>query len=152
MKNKFSSHSQCQKKKETGKGKAKETNATERFEIGKQKFSSMKITLSKFQSILEESSDIDNSESDSDIDSEVSESDDEIQHDVSAGDVQIGHENYGVASAVPSDTHASQTLPTGTTAWCTNNTPPVVEDFTGTPGMTVPIKDTPVGFLQLFVT
>ena len=90
----------------------------------KQKFSSMKITPLKFQSILEEFSDIDDAESDSDIDSEVSESNYEIQHDVSAGDVQIGHENDGVASAVPSDTRASQTLPTGTTAWCTDTTPP----------------------------
>ena len=90
-----------QKKKETGKGKAKETNATEKLEIVKQKFSSMKITPSKTQSILEKFSDIDDAESDSDIDSEVSESDDEIQHDVSAGDVQIGHENDGVTSAVP---------------------------------------------------
>ena len=37
------------KKKETVKGIAKETNAIEKLEIVKQKFSSMKITPSKFQ-------------------------------------------------------------------------------------------------------
>ena len=72
-----------------------------------------------------------------------------------------------VASTVPSDPRASQTMHTGATAWCTDNTsgnrpdnipwctdntPPLVHDFTGTPGLTVSIPDTPLGFLQLFLT
>ena len=74
------------KEKNIVKPKQKVTNAVEKVKIVQQKFSSMKVTPSKFQNILDEFSDLDDPESDSDIDSELSESD-EVQHDVSAGDV-----------------------------------------------------------------
>ena len=92
------------------KPKQKVTNAAEKVKIVQQKFSSMKVTPSKFQNILDEFSDLDDPVSDSDIDSELSESDDEVKHDVGAGDVEIGDENDGVASDVPSDPRASKKL------------------------------------------
>ncbi|XP_069156457.1 piggyBac transposable element-derived protein 4-like [Procambarus clarkii] len=36
--------------------------------------------------------------------------------------------------------------------WCSDNTAPFVDNFTGTPGLTVPVPTTVLGFIQLFLT
>ncbi|XP_069189271.1 piggyBac transposable element-derived protein 4-like [Procambarus clarkii] len=35
--------------------------------------------------------------------------------------------------------------------WCSDNTEPFVDNFTGTPGLTVPVPSTVLGFIQLFL-
>lgn len=36
--------------------------------------------------------------------------------------------------------------------WCTNNKPPIINDFTGEYGIKVPIPDTPFDYIKLFIT
>nr|XP_045613880.1 piggyBac transposable element-derived protein 5-like [Procambarus clarkii] len=138
--------------------KATKTTKELKLSMLYKKFSRVRLTRTKIPGMLDELFDID-----ADVEGEERESDfnsDNLDTET-ADDGESTSEESSEESEEDDDPRPQPPIrkragrlqqPDPEDAWCTDNTPPSVDTFTGTPGLTVPLPTTAIQFIQLFLT
>ncbi|XP_069172816.1 piggyBac transposable element-derived protein 4-like [Procambarus clarkii] len=144
---------------------AKKRREKQKLSSVQEKYKHVRLTPSKFQSVFDDLSGSSSDETDVGIDTDASSehletetADEDFDSDESEeSDVETAtRARRGTgARARARRTRRTTRTPAPTDSddgWCSHNTEPFVDNFTGTPGLTVPVPSTVLGFIQLFLT
>ncbi|XP_069177116.1 piggyBac transposable element-derived protein 4-like [Procambarus clarkii] len=147
---------------------AKERREKQKLSSVQEKYKHVRLTPSKFQAVFDDLSGSSSDETDVGIDTDASS--EHLETETADEDFESDESEDSEESEVEIATHARRgtgarararhtTRTTRTPAptdsddgWCSDNTAPFVDNFTGTPGLTVPVPTTVLGFIQLFLT
>ncbi|XP_069159952.1 piggyBac transposable element-derived protein 4-like [Procambarus clarkii] len=144
---------------------AKERREKQKLSNVQEKYKHVRLTPSKFQAVIDDLSGSSSDETDVGIDTDASSehletetADEDFDSDESEeSDVETAtraRRGTGARARARRTTRTTRTpAPTDSDdGWCSDNTEPFVDNFTGTPGLTVPVPSTVLGFIQLFLT
>ncbi|XP_069176586.1 piggyBac transposable element-derived protein 4-like [Procambarus clarkii] len=144
---------------------AKERREKQKLSSVQEKYKHVRLTPSKFQAVFDDLSGSSSDETDVGIDTDASSehletetADEDFDSDESEeSDVETAtraRRGTGARARARRTTRTTRTpAPTDSDdGWCSDNTEPFVDNFTGTPGLTVPVPSTVLGFIQLFLT
>ncbi|XP_069184484.1 piggyBac transposable element-derived protein 4-like [Procambarus clarkii] len=144
---------------------AKERREKQKLSSVQEKYKHVRLTPSKFQAVFDDLSGSSSDETDVGIDTDASSehletetADEDFDSDESEeSDVETATRARRGTGARPRARRTRRTTRTpaptdSDDGWCSDNTEPFVDNFTGTPGLTVPVPSTVLGFIQLFLT
>ncbi|XP_069192572.1 piggyBac transposable element-derived protein 4-like [Procambarus clarkii] len=147
---------------------AKERREKQKLSNVQEKYKHVRLTPSKFQAVFDDLSGSSSDETDVGIDTDASS--EHLETEMADEDFDSDESEESEESEVETATRARRgtgarararrtTRTTCTPAptdsdvgWCSDNSVPFVDNFTGTPGLTVPVPTTVLGFIQLFLT
>nr|XP_045585833.1 piggyBac transposable element-derived protein 4-like [Procambarus clarkii] len=149
----------------TRKKIAKERREKQKLSSVQEKYKHVRLTPSKFQAVFDDLSGSSSDETDVGIDTDASS--EHLETETAEEDFDSDESEESEKSEVETATRARRgtgapararrttrtPAPTDSDdGWCSDNTAPFVDNFTGTPGLTVPVPTTVLGFIQLFLT
>nr|XP_045590883.1 piggyBac transposable element-derived protein 4-like [Procambarus clarkii] len=141
--------------------KDKNTTKEDRLNMLYQKLSRVKLTPSTIPELLDNLSDVEadvegeERQSDFSSDNEETATSDEFDESSSEESCEGSEDEAGDEGRPKPPIRRREgrlQQPNPDDAWSSDNTPPFVDSFTATPGLTVPVPTTPVQFIQLFLT
>ncbi|XP_069169886.1 piggyBac transposable element-derived protein 4-like [Procambarus clarkii] len=141
---------------------AKESRDKEKLSSVQEKYKRERLTPTLFQAVFDDLSGSSSEETDIGTDTDESSehletetADEDLGSDESEeSEVETATRARRGTGARARARHTTRTpVPTDSDeGWCSDNTAPFVDNFTGTPGLTVPVPTTVLGFIQLFLT